>query len=88
MLALKKYRKKNIAIYGMGITGRSVAKIFKKFKITTYNWDDSEKIRKNLKLHDYPLTKFWLSQESLILRPFKHSILTGRNYNQQSERFG
>ena len=72
MLALKKYRKKNIAIYGMGITGRSVAKIFKKFKITTYNWDDSEKIRKNLKLHDYPLTKFWLSQikiDYIIISP-------------------
>ena len=72
MLALKKYKKKNIAIYGMGITGRSVAKIFKKFKIKTFNWDDSEKTRKNLKLNDYQLAKFWLPEfkiDYIIISP-------------------
>ncbi len=72
MLVLKKYKKKNIAIYGMGLTGRSAAKIFKKSKIKTYCWDDSEEVRKKLKFKNITLDKFWLSKfevDYIILSP-------------------
>ena len=65
MLALKKYQKKNIAIYGMGLTGFSVAKVFKKSKIKTYNWDDSFAIRKKIKRQNFSLNKFWLSKSKI-----------------------
>ena len=38
MLALQKYRNKKIAIYGMGMTGCSVAKALKKLKDGTYGF--------------------------------------------------
>ena len=46
MVALQKYQDKKIAIYGMGITGCSAAKTFKRLKAKVFCWDDSEKIRK------------------------------------------
>ena len=72
ILALKKYKKKNIAIYGMGLTGCSVAKVFKKSKIKTYNWDDSFAIRKKIKTQNLSLNKFWLSKskiDHIVLSP-------------------
>ena len=48
MVTLKKYQNKKIAIYGMGLTGRSAAKILRKSKSKILCWDDSEKTRKKL----------------------------------------
>ena len=45
MLTLQKYRNKKIAIYGMGITGISAAKILKKLGAKVFCWDDNLKIR-------------------------------------------
>ena len=44
MVALQKYKNKKIAIYGMGITGCSVAKNFKKINAQLYCWDDNKKM--------------------------------------------
>ena len=41
MVALQKYQDKKIAIYGMGITGRSAAKTFKKLEAKVFCWDDN-----------------------------------------------
>ena len=43
MAALKKYQNKKIAIYGMGKTGRSAAKTFKKLKAKVFCWDDNKR---------------------------------------------
>ena len=48
MFLYKKYQKKKIAIYGMGTTGQSAARILKRLKAETYCWDDSFEIRKKL----------------------------------------
>ena len=45
---LQKYRNKNIAIYGMGKTGLSAAKVLKKLKAKVFCWDDTEKARKKV----------------------------------------
>ena len=59
MKLLKKYENKIVAIYGMGMTGRSAAKIFKKFKSKIYCWDDNSEIRKQSKKLNYPIKEFW-----------------------------
>jgi UDP-N-acetylmuramoylalanine--D-glutamate ligase len=61
MLALQKYENKKIAIYGLGMTGISTAKAFKKLKAKVYCWDDNKKIRENVK--DFDINKFWLKKE-------------------------
>ena len=48
MFALQKYQNKKIAIYGMGLTGFSAAKKFRKLKAKVFCWDDSKKIRKKI----------------------------------------
>ena len=63
MLASQKYQNKKIAIYGMGITGCSTARAFKRLKAKILCWDDNVKIRKKIKNLNFPLNKFWLSQE-------------------------
>ena len=55
-----KYQNKNIAIYGMGLSGCSAAKTLKKMKAKIYCWDDSSKIRKKIKFSNFPINKFWL----------------------------
>ena len=49
MAVLKKYQNKRIAIYGMGATGYSVARAFKRSNAEIVCWDDSIKVRKNIK---------------------------------------
>jgi len=65
MVAMQKYENKKIAIYGMGITGCSVAKILKKLKVTIYCWDDNKKIREKAKKLKFKISKFWLNKNSL-----------------------
>ena len=65
MVALQKYQDKKIAIYGMGITGCSAAKTFKRLKAKVFCWDDSEKIRKKIKNLKFSINKFWLNPESI-----------------------
>ena len=63
MVTSKKYENKKIAIYGMGITGCSAVRAFKKLKAKVFCWDDNEKIRKKIKNLNFPLNKFWLNQK-------------------------
>ena len=65
MVALQKYQDKKIAIYGMGITGCSAAKTFKRLKAKVFCWDDNEKTRKKIKNLKFPINKFWLNPESI-----------------------
>ena len=72
MVALQKYQNKKIAIYGMGITGCSTAKVFKGLKAKVFCWDDSEKIRKKIKNLKFPVNKFWLNQkliDAIVVSP-------------------
>ena len=62
MALLRKYQNKKIAIYGMGITGYSAARTFKKLKARVYCWDDSDKVRKKIKNLNLPIKKFWLNK--------------------------
>ena len=64
MLALQKYQNKRIAIYGMGITGCSVAKTLSKLGAQIFCWDDKKEIRKKVKKLDFNINKFWLSKNS------------------------
>tara|TARA_B110000914_G_scaffold183896_1_gene166993 strand:+ start:403 stop:1125 length:723 start_codon:yes stop_codon:yes gene_type:complete len=65
MVALQKYKNKKIAIYGMGMTGCSVAKNFKKLKAKIYCWDDNIRKRNEVKKFKIPLNKFWLHPEPM-----------------------
>lgn len=65
MVASQKYKNKKIAIYGMGITGCSVAKNFKKIKAQIYCWDDNISKRNEIKKLKIPLNKFWLNAKSM-----------------------
>ena len=61
MVSLQKYQNKKIAIYGMGLSGYSAAKILKKSKAKLFCWDDSAKVRKRIKKLNFKTKKFWLS---------------------------
>tara|TARA_B110000438_G_scaffold295203_1_gene337824 strand:+ start:536 stop:1846 length:1311 start_codon:yes stop_codon:yes gene_type:complete len=63
MLSSVKYQNKKIAIYGMGKTGFSAAKTFKKLRANVHCWDDNEKIRIKLKNSNYKIDKFWLKKK-------------------------
>jgi UDP-N-acetylmuramoylalanine--D-glutamate ligase len=65
MVASQKYKNKRIAIYGMGITGRSVARNFKRLKAQIYCWDDNVSRRNEVKKLKIPLSKFWLQSKSM-----------------------
>jgi len=72
MEVLQKYKNKKIAIYGMGITGCSAARAFKRLKAKVYCWDDNKKIRKKIKKLDLPLSKFWLNKDlvdNIVISP-------------------
>ena len=66
MVELKKYKNKKIAIYGMGLTGFSVAKTLKKSGADVFCWDDNIKIRKKIKKINLATTKFWLNKKESI----------------------
>ena len=72
MVASQKYQNKQVAIYGMGITGLSAAKTFKKLKADIHCWDDSKKIRNEVKKLKIPIRKFWLqtkSMDTIVISP-------------------
>ena len=62
MFALQKYQNKKVAVYGMGITGYSAAKAFRKLNAEVYCWDDNKKVRKKIKNSKFLLNKFWLNR--------------------------
>ncbi len=65
MFTLQKYQNKKIAIYGMGITGFSTAKVFKRIKAKVYCWDDDKKKRKKAKNLNFNIEKFWINKEPI-----------------------
>ena len=72
MVALQKYQNKQIAIYGMGITGCSAARTFKKLKAKIYCWDDNKKVRDNAKNSNFRIRKFWLNKnlpDNIVISP-------------------
>ena len=72
MVTSKKYQNKRIAVYGMGLTGCSVAKTLKKLGAKIFCWDDDVKIRKKIKNLNFPLNKFWLNQnfvDNIVVSP-------------------
>ena len=72
MTSLQKYQNKKIAIYGMGITGCSAARTFKRLKAKVLCWDDNKKIRRKIKNLKFTLNKFWLNQkliDNIIISP-------------------
>jgi UDP-N-acetylmuramoylalanine--D-glutamate ligase len=62
---VNKYQNKKIAIYGMGVTGYSAAKALKKLNGKIICWDDSLKIRNNLKKLKISVSKFWQRKEKV-----------------------
>jgi len=72
MVTLRKYQNKRIAIYGMGLTGCSVARVLKKQGAQIFCWDDNIKIRKKIENFNFPLNKFWLDQnlvDNIVISP-------------------
>tara|TARA_Y100000590_G_scaffold384940_1_gene456647 strand:+ start:380 stop:1693 length:1314 start_codon:yes stop_codon:yes gene_type:complete len=72
MDSLQKYQNKKIAVYGMGITGYSVAKALKKIKAKVYCWDDNKKIRKKIKNSKLTISKFWSDKnfiDKIVISP-------------------
>tara|TARA_B100000029_G_scaffold238482_2_gene235624 strand:- start:3618 stop:4934 length:1317 start_codon:yes stop_codon:yes gene_type:complete len=71
MVLIKKYKNKEIAIYGMGITGCSAAKTFKKMGAKVFCWDDNKKVRQKAKKLKYTVEKFWLKKkiDKILISP-------------------
>ena len=72
MVTLQKYQNKKIAIYGMGLTGCSAARVLKKLGTKVFCWDDSAQVRKKVENFNFPLNKFWLSKnivDNIIISP-------------------
>jgi len=72
MVALQKYQNKKIAIYGMGITGHSAAKVLKRLKAKVFCWDDDKKIRKKITKLNFSPNKFWLNKnlmDKIVISP-------------------
>ena len=72
MFSFQKYQNKKIAIYGMGMTGCSAAKVLKKLGAKVFCWDDNAKIRKKIKSFNFSLNKFWLSKnlvDNIVISP-------------------
>ena len=72
MVISRKYLNKRIAIYGMGLTGCSVARTLKKLGAKIFCWDDDIKIRKKIKNLNFPINKFWLNQnfvDNIVISP-------------------
>ena len=72
MLLLQKYKNKNIAIYGMGMTGFSVARTLRKLGIKIFCWDDNAKTRKKIKNQNFPVGKFWIKKnwiDNIVISP-------------------
>lgn len=61
MAPLEKYQNRTIAIYGMGMSGCSTARILKKLKAKIFCWDDSSMTRKKIRKLNFSINKFWLS---------------------------
>ena len=72
MVALQKYQNKRIAIYGMGITGRSAGRAFKRLNAKVYCWDDNQQVRKKVKSLNFKINKFWLNKDlvdNIVISP-------------------
>ena len=72
MVTSRKYQNKRIAVYGMGLTGCSVARTLKKLGAKIFCWDDDIKIRKKIKNLNFPINKFWLNQnfvDNIVISP-------------------
>ena len=72
MLAIQKYQNKRIAIYGMGITGRSAGRAFKRLNAKVYCWDDNQQVRKKVKNLNFKINKFWLNKDlvdNIVISP-------------------
>ena len=55
MVALQKYQKKRVAIYGMGLTGFSAARALKKLGAEILCWDDTAKVRREIEKFKFPV---------------------------------
>ena len=72
MINLRKYQNKKIAIYGMGLTGCSAARILKKLGARVFCWDDNAQVRKKIKNSNFLLNKFWLGKnwlDNIVISP-------------------
>ena len=63
MLIKQEYHNKNIAIYGMGVTGISTGKTLKNLNANITCWDDDKKTR--LKIKKFKIQKFWLGNKKI-----------------------
>ena len=67
MVALQKYQNKKIAIYGMGVTGCSAARILRRLGSQVLCWDDDIRVRKKIANHNFSFRKFWLEKECCLM---------------------
>ena len=91
MVSIKNFKELSFLVYGLGITGKSVVKFFKKNKINNFQvWDDNNKkffkkkrplnLNKALKKIDYivmsPGVNINTSRHGIILKKYKKKIIT------------
>ena len=91
MVSIKNFKELSFLVYGLGITGKSVVKFFKKNKINNFQvWDDNNKkffkkkrplnLNKSLKKIDYivmsPGVNINTSRHGIILKKYKKKIIT------------
>ena len=73
MVLSDKYQNKKFAIYGMGLSGISAARMLKKKKAKILCWDDSSKVRKKIKKLNLPINKFWLNRNKNFIDYIQNS---------------
>ena len=68
MVSIKSLKNLSFLVYGLGLTGQSVVKFFKKNKIKNfYVWDDKKKIPKNKR--SYNLNRILNAVDYIVLSP-------------------
>ena len=68
MVSIKSLKNQSFLVYGLGLTGQSVVKFFKKNKIKNfYVWDDKKKIPKNKR--SYNLNRILNAVDYIVLSP-------------------
>ena len=74
MLAFKEFRSKNVGVYGLGITGLSIAETLKFNGANVYIWDDNPIIREQFEKKDYILMRIKAVSYTHLTLPTKRIV--------------
>ena len=71
MLNFNQFKSQNIGIYGLGITGSSIAETLKFNGANVYIWDDNPEIRRKFIKKNFILKEILMPKETILEELFK-----------------